>query len=127
MKIKDKIVTELTPEELMELAAGHEVKMDSLTDAGKFIYDLGIKHGREKIRAQLLYWHYKHYKGWNNKKQPKADFFRDFRKYHDSHRDNQGIYFLLDPKPFDLSDEAYWQMRAEERSAKNVRKTKKTT
>lgn len=124
-----KIIHELSVEDLINLAQKSQepVVMDELTEASKFIYELGIRHGDEKIPAQLIYYTYKQWKGWENKFQPKPYFFRDFSKYFESVRSSDGINYLLDPKPFDLSKEAYWLSRkdAREQKAKVRKKTQK--
>lgn len=124
MSQNKKVIHELPLEELFKIAteSSEAVVMDKLSEAAKFIYDIGIKHGDAKIPAQVIYFEYKNWKGWSNKKQAKAAFFKDFAKYFDSHRTKDGITYLLDPKPFDLSPEAYWRMRSELRRGK----TKKT-
>ena len=125
--MSNKIVHELSTDDLIALAKGasQEVIMEKLTEASKFIYDLGIKHGDEKIPASLIYHTYKHWKGWNNKRQSKGLFFKDFKKYFEPHRTTHGMVYLLNPKPFDLSDEAYWLIRSELRNEK-TKKNKKS-
>ncbi len=122
-----KIVHELSIDDLIALAQGasEEVIMDKLTEASKFIYDLGIKHGDTKIPAALVYHTYKHWKGWDQKRQSKPLFFKDFKTYFEPHRTTDGMVFLLNPKPFDLSDDTYWLIRAELRNEK-TKKTKKS-
>lgn len=123
---KNKIIHDLATEDLLKIINGskEEVIMDKLSEAAKFIYDLGIKNGLEKISAQLVYHTYKEWKGWDNKRQAKPLFFRDFKKYFNSHRSSDEVYYLLDPKPFDRSKETYWIIRNEIRNEK-ARKNKK--
>lgn len=108
------IVTELTEDELIAIATGSKepVTFEKLTDAGKFVYEFKIKPGKTKIEAQLIYYHYRLWKGWENKPTPKARFFRDFKKYFQADRDKNGIFYMLNERPFDTSDETYWEMRA---------------
>lgn len=115
-----KIIDELTEQELLELAKGApaEQVISKISEAGKFIYALNIREGKVKIPAQVVYYTYKQWKGWRNKKQPKLFFFRDFSKYFTSHRDKHGAFYLLNPKPFDLSKETFWLIRAEIRREK---------
>lgn len=125
-----KILHELSVEDLIRLAQGstEPVVMEELTEASKFIYALNIRHGDERIPAQLIYFTYKQWKGWDKKPQPKPFFFRDFTKYFEQVRTKDGISYLLDPKPFDLSKETYWMMRKDQREqrAKQKAKTKRT-
>lgn len=110
---RKRIIQELSVEELLELAtsSNEDVVMDKITDAAKFIYELGIKPGDHKISAQIIYYHYKKWKGRFNTAQPRTYFFRDFSKYFQRVSDTHGSHYLLDPKPFDLSKETWWLMR----------------
>lgn len=121
-----KILHELSVDDLVALAQGadEEVIMDKICDAAKFIYDMDIKHGETKIPAALIYHTYKVWNGWNQKRQSKPFFFRDFSKYFSPHRTTDGMCYLLNPKPFDLSDETFWLIRAEMRNEK-AKKSKK--
>lgn len=120
------IVHNLDDADLLKIATEQkeQVVMDKLSDAVKFIYNLNIKQGDALISAQLVYYTYRQWKGWNNKRQPKMQFFRDFAKNFESKRTKDGIHYLLNPKPFDLSKEVYWIMRSEVRRDK-ARKQKK--
>ncbi len=125
--VKNKIVHELSIEELLEIAKGakpEDTFGDKVTEAARFIYDLKIRAGTTKISGQLVYWHYKSYKGFRNTKQPKPLFYRDFNKYFKVERNKHGTYYNLDPAPFDLSKENYWLMVADKRNKKHRRKTK---
>ena len=124
-----KVVHELSVEDLIKLASGATAKdheVGEATEAAKFIYALNIRHGDERIPAQLIYYTYKQWKGWDNKYQPKPFFFRDFSKYFEQVRTKEGISYLLDPKPFDLSKDTYWLMRKDQRESK-AKKSKKTS
>lgn len=126
MSINKKIIHEIHDDDLFRIVSGSEedVIFDKLSEAAKFIYDKNIKHGDDKIHAQLVYYTYKKWRGWENKKQPKPQFFSDFDKYFTPSRDKEGKYYLLDSKSFDLSSEMYWEMRADIRHEK-ARKKKK--
>jgi len=122
-----RIIHELSDADLVALAGGAKPTeiAEKLTQAASFIYDLNIKHGDDKIPAQLIYHTYKLWKGWDQKKQSKPMFFRDFSKYFNQHRTTNGITYLLNAKPFDLSEETYWIVRKEMREAK-AKKGKKS-
>jgi hypothetical protein len=122
MRLK-KIVYELTDEDLVALATSskEDVVMDKLCDAAKFIYECNIKHGDHPVPAQVIYHTYREWKRRNHC-QPKNFFFRDFSRYFPKYRNKHGIHYMLDPKPFDLSDEAYWLIRAEIRRERARRK-----
>lgn len=127
MSSDKKLIYELSDEDLIRLIEGVKLEtiMEKVSEAAKFLYALKIKHGDEKITAQLVYYTYKQYKGWDNKLQNKAQFFKDFNTYFTPKRDQNGMYYLLDPKPFDLSEENFWIMKAAARREK-AKKTKKS-
>lgn len=123
-----KLIHELDVDALVALAAGAKPEdiVDKLSEASKFIYEMNIKHGDTKIPASLVYHTYKCWKGWDQKKQSKPMFFRDFKKYFEPHRTTHELCYLLNPKPFDLSENTYWIIRKEINEAK-AQKAKKTT
>ncbi len=102
----------------MKLAEGEEVVVteERASDCAKFIYANEIKHGDAKIPASLVYYTYKMWKGFQRSYIPRAHFFREFSKLFESVRMSDGVYYLLDPKPFDLSREAYFLMKADQRA-----------
>lgn len=122
-----KIIYELSTEELIKLASKSipkEKEETKVTEAASFIYALNLRHGDVRIPVQLIYYTYKQWKGWDNKPQPKPYFFRDFSKYFEQARTKDGMTYLLDPKPFDLSKETYFIVRKEIRDSR-AKKTKK--
>lgn len=127
MSPNKKIIHEISSDELENIVSGSNepVSTEKLTEAAKFIYDLRIRNGDEKIPAQLIYYTYKKWKGWQNKKQPKVQFFSDFGQYFESYRNTDGTHYLLDPKSFDLSDDMYWEMRADLRRERSKKKKTK--
>lgn len=122
-----KIIHDLPLDALLELAQGapQEAVIEKLSEAAKFIFAVGIKHGTTKVPAQTVYYCYRDWKGWRNKPQPKLYFFRDFKKYFKSERDKDGVYYLLNDKPFDMSEENYWLIRKEIREERARQKKKK--
>jgi hypothetical protein len=123
---RKRIIHELPVEELLKLAlsSDEDVVMEKLTDAAKFIYEFGIKPGDERVSAQMVYHHYKQWKG-NGDLVPRTYFFRDFCKYFDKYQDEHGMHYLLDPKPFDLSKEEWWRMRADLRRERDLQRRKR--
>lgn len=124
-----KVIHELSVEDLIDLVNKNTkpVEIEELSEASKFIYALNLKHGDSKIPAQLIYFTYKQWKGWDKRPQPKPIFFKDFAKYFDSVRTTDGINYLLDSKPFDLSREQYFLSRKDLRDHREKQKTKKET
>ena len=124
-----KIIHELDVESLIALAKGakEEVIMEKLSQAGQFIFDLKIKNGDTKISAAMIYYTYKQWRGWDQKRQSKPQFFKDFKRYFEPQRTAEGLVYLLNPKPFDLSEEAWWLMRKsirDEKTKKSKRQSK---
>lgn len=118
------IIHELTADELLEIVKGAKVEtvLEKATEAAKFIYALGIREGRTSISAALVFHTYKHYKGFDNKRQSKRHFFRDFSKYFKPYRKESGMHYMLDERSFDTSQENYWIMRADLRQNKPRKK-----
>lgn len=122
---KKKIIQDMPAEELMKIAraSSEAVDVGRLTDAAKFIYALNIRAGDERIPASLIYFTYKKWKG-GGRPDPKWAFFKDFQQYFEKKMIQGGTHYMLDPKPFDLSKETYWEIRREirEKREKNRRK-----
>ena len=119
-----KIIHEISVEDLMKLATDSDepVLMDKLTPAAKMIYELNIKHGTTKVSAQIVYYTYRHWNGWETRRLSRPRFVKDFNKFFTPHRTADGMCYLLNPKPFDLSEQACWYMQKlqrEERYKKN--------
>lgn len=113
-KMSDKrIIHEVSDDDLVALALG-EVKQDQViqkvSKAAKFILHNRVKHGDTKIPAMLLYFTYINWQ--DGLADHKRKFLEDFSNYFPKHVDAEGPYFLLNSDPFDLSKEAYWNMRA---------------
>ncbi len=125
-----KVVHELSVDDLIKLVQGSAkpIVVDGPSEAANFIFALNIRHGDTKIPAELIYFTYKQWKGWDKRPQPKPFFFRDFTKQFEKTRTNEGISYLLDPRPFDLSQEQFWLMKKDSREhrAKQKKKTTKT-
>jgi hypothetical protein len=127
MSESKKLVYELSIEDLVDLATKEPVIVpNKATEASKFIYESGIKHGDTRVSAALVFHTYKIWKATNyhEKFQSKAQFFRDFSKHFQSVRLSDGKYYLLNSEPFDHSKETYFIIRAEQRREKS-RKRKK--
>lgn len=113
---------DLNEDQLIELALASKkpIEMGKMTEAAKFIYDKQIRPGDAKISAALIYYTYKLWKGLTGQKQPKSMFFRDFGTIFDPQKDSDGTrFYYLDPNSFDLSEDMYWEMRADVRRDKN--------
>ena len=122
-----KIIHQLTDEELLDIAKGANVEavVGKKSEAAKFIYAVGIREGKTEISAALVFHTYKQWKGWDNKRQAKRYFFKDFNTYFKPHRKEAGMHYMLDERSFDTSEETKWLIRADLRYEKSQRKKTK--
>lgn len=129
MSTTKRIIDALSVDDLVSIATSskEEIVMDKLTPVAKFIYELGIKHGNTKVPAYMIYYAYREWNGWDKPRQSKPEFFKDFRKYFEAKRTNDGIVYLLNPKPFDLSETNFWKVRAAMRHEKSRQNKKNKT
>lgn len=81
-----------------------------LSEAHRFALHYEIKPGEYKVRSALIY---EMYKNWKNGKnlQTKTKFFSDFAKIFQKFKNSDYIFYMLDPTPFNLDDEAYEKIR----------------
>lgn len=106
-------MSDKTLEELLSLVNEAEQKQERFVknrdenSVNRFISDLNIKTGLERIPTFVIFYTYK--KIWYNKvkdkKVNKIVFFRAFNKMFTQFRTNKQRYYLLDPSPFDLTRE----------------------
>lgn len=91
----------------VELKQKKEVKSKDLSSVCRFIKDLDIKTGLDRVPTHVIYYHYrqKWYDTFKDKKSNKIVFFRAFNKKFAQHRTNKQRYYLLDATSFDLSRE----------------------
>jgi hypothetical protein len=102
------------------------VKNVDENSVNRFISDLEIKTGLERIPTFVIYFAYK--KIWFNKvkdkKVNKIVFFRAFNKLFTQFRSNKQRYYLLDPTPFDLSREGLLEAEHFDKRLKSGKKEK---
>lgn len=123
---------DLTIEELIKLAE-KEKTIDSsakMSDVEQFMFDVSITPVDKLPRTEgpNIYWAYCK---WckNNRKIPanRQVFFREFAKKYPSCNSTKGVKtFWIDPKPFELPEEEWWQMRRALRKEPNYGKKKNT-
>jgi hypothetical protein len=103
------------------------VKNKDENSVNRFISDLEIKTGLERIPTFVIYYTYK--KVWFNKvkdkKVNKIVFFRAFNKLFTQHRTNKQRYYLLDGDPFDLTREGLLEAENFDKRLKSGKKEKK--
>lgn len=105
------------------------VKNKDENSVNRFISDLDIKTGLERIPTFVIYYTYK--KIWYNKvkdkKVNKIVFFRAFNKLFTQYRSNRQRYYLLDPAPFDMSREGMLEAENFDKRLKSGKKEEKKT
>lgn len=116
-------------EELLQIAeAKPEVKVKfEDTEVEQFIHECKIVKGETKVPTQVIYLTYTE---WRKKKKLKHrnHFFIQFKKHFENKLIEGGQSYLLNPEPFDLTQEGYFramkQLRREryERKKKNKKK-----
>ena len=120
-------------EELLKLVDEAEqkqqrsVKNKDENSVNRFISDLEIKTGLERIPTFVIYYTYK--KIWFNKvkdkKVNKIVFFRAFNKLFTQYRTNKQRYYLLDGDSFDLTREGLLEAENFDKRLNSGKKEKK--
>ena len=115
--------------ELDELLAlvedGRGQESAELNEAERFVISAGIKEGDVPVQAIIVWFRYKQ---WAKKPITRWKFYTQFKKLFRSHykQHQSARYYYLDPAPFDLSQDAYWIIRREERESREKKvKSKK--
>lgn len=103
------------------------VKNRDSNSVDRFISDLEIKTGLERIPTFVIYYHYrrKWYDTNKDKKVNKIVFFRAFNKKFTQIRTGKQRYYLLNPSSFDLSRESILQAEHYEERLREKAKEKK--
>jgi len=123
---------DLSVEELLAMAETEPendiAPKTALSEAHMFVLAHHIKESDEhKVRAAAIYELYCKWKK-NRNVQSRTKFFTDFAKLFKKKVGASYTYYLVDPEPFDLSDEAYWQERKRQRKEhRNAKKKEKET
>lgn len=109
-----------------ENKAKKSVKKKHSNSVDRFVSDLNITTGLDKIPTFVIYYHYK--KLWKETttmpKVNKIVFFRAFNKLFTQYRTGKQRYYLLDQESFDISREGIIEAR-EYNKRENVRIKKK--
>jgi hypothetical protein len=126
-------MSDLSVEELLlvieeaEEKKKRSVKNLDMNSVNRFISDLNIKTGLERIPTYVIFYTYT--KKWVNKKKDKKAnkvvFFRAFNKEFISTRSNKQRYYLLDPTSFDLTREGIIEAESFDRRLKSGKKEKR--
>lgn len=120
---------ELDVDELIDIANSSDEPVDfgEMTEALRFVEEFGIKEGDTRIPTFIIYKTYKDSLTPARRRniQHKTMFMRDFAKLFKPKRTTNYRYYLLDPEPFDLSDEYYWETRKDVRRERDGWKKKK--
>jgi hypothetical protein len=103
------------------------VKNRHINSVDRFISDLGITSGLDKVPTHIIYYHYrrKWYDNNKDKKVTKIVFFRSFNKKFVQSRTGKQRYYLLNKEAFDLSREEVLKAEHFDRRLKSGKKEKK--
>lgn len=118
-------------EDLIELASKEATVDESskITDVGFFIMDTTITPVDKMPRTEgpHIYWAYCKWCKRNSKvPMTRVKFFAEFKKrFKICHSSKGGVTYWIDPKPFELSTDEWWEMRRALRREPNYNKKKK--
>lgn len=112
--LKEKL--NLLPEEELIKLAKIDVEIEDnigLNEAQRFIMAINIKSGNAKVPGAIIYERYLKWKKDQGGKniQNKNSFMKDMAKFFQSSRTRDYRYYLLNPEPFDLTDEKMQEYR----------------
>lgn len=123
--------SDLTSEELLAILEKEEPKKEKdpeikWGDVEKFIQKHEILDGDTLVWGPIVYMEYK--KSLPKYKKPLKyhTFTARFGLYYSKKTKADGAYYLLDPEPFDLSEESIWEARADRIRQREKRKKEKT-
>ena len=100
---------ELTIEELLGIVTTDGTTISNLRDdksnTAEYIREQGITDGNFLVPNYVIYYNYR--KDWRpqGKKLSKIGFLRKFSVVFESHRKTNVRYYLLEPDPFDLTEQ----------------------
>jgi len=100
---------ELNDEELIEIlkSSDEPIVIESLDDVHEFVLAFNIKEVEEKshVRCKDIYNLYKKWRAQSMYIQYYNIFFKKFSKHFQKCHNRKYVYYNLDPKPFDLTNE----------------------
>lgn len=110
-----------------EVKQKREVKSRDLNSVDRFIKDLDIKTGLDKVPTYVIYYAYRQnwYDKFKDKKSNKIVFFRAFNKKFTQYRTNKQRYYLLDSSSFDTSREGIMKAENYNRRLSSAKKEKR--
>lgn len=104
------------------------VKLKDQSSIRRFISDLNIKTGLDKVPTHVIYYTYR--QKWKDtckaKKSTKIVFFRRFKELFTQMRSNSQRYYLLDATPFDMTREGLLEAEHYDKGLKSGKKTEKS-
>lgn len=119
---------DLTIEQLIELAEQQKTvsEDDKITQVEQFILDLGVTEVDKLPRTEgpNIYWAYcKWCKANDRVPLKRIAFFKEFKKRFKICNSTKGVKtFWVDPTPFELEQDEWWQMRRALRREPNYKK-----
>jgi len=113
-------------DKLLEIASQPTIKKvkepKTNPEIDSFISELNITSGKKRISTSLIYYHYFIWK--KIRLISRRKFIKYFSTKFEKVNTNDGIAFLLNPKPFDLTPQNYFRARAYFRKEKDEKKVK---
>lgn len=103
------------------------VKSKHVNSVDRFISELNIRSGLDKIPTHIIFYHYrqKWYDNYKEKKVNKIVFFRAFNKKFVQSRTGKQRYYLLDSESFDLDRETILKAEHYDRKLASGKKEKR--
>lgn len=112
---------------LLNIASTPKVKKvkpkKTYPEIDSFISEFKIESGKKKIPTYVIYYKYHLWK--QTQRLPRLKFLQYFKTKFQKIKTDDGMGFLLNPKPFDLTPQGYFKARAILRRERDERK--KTT
>lgn len=130
-------MSEISLEELEKLlalaetdASEEEIVFQEMDEVERFCYDEDIVAGDKRVPAYYVYDKYLMYKKVQGEykykmRLPRPIFFRRMKQMYDQKRTKEGMFYLLNERSFDFSQEAFWEIRRRYRDEKERNRRKK--
>lgn len=120
------LLLEIAEEQLEKPEVKHE---SCFNEATRFIMTHDVEVGSERIPPVVIWDAYKIWKRKINEniELPENEFYKQLAKIFKKKKVNGYIYYMLNPTPFDLTDENIARLRKEQIYERNEKKKEQTT
>lgn len=113
---------------LLDIASAPKLKKvkpkKTYPEIDTFISEFKIEAGKKKIPTYVIY--YKYYLWKKQARIPRLKFLQYFKTKFQKIKTDDGMGFLLNPKPFDLTPQGYFKARAILRNERDEKAKTKT-